>query len=102
MPLFFARRALRAVLLVFIVSSAALCLVHLAPGDAFVPIGTRPEAADAERERLGLNRPFHQQYASWLNRTARLDFGESIRFRRPVISLLAERVPRTLQLGLSA
>jgi peptide/nickel transport system permease protein len=101
MPLFLAGRTLRALLLVVVVSSAALLLVHFAPGDPF-PIGTPPDFANAERARLGLDRPFLEQYASWLARTARLDFGESTHFKRPVASLLAERVPRTLLLGLSA
>src|SRR5688500_9051904 len=99
---FLARRMLRALLLVVVVSSAALLLVHLAPGDAFAGIGIDPKVAAAERERLGFDRPFLEQYAAWLSRTARLDFGESTHFHRPVVSLLAERVPRTLLLGLSA
>ena len=102
MPLFLARRMFRALLLVVIVSSAALLLVHLAPGDSLDRFGSDPAAASAERARLGFDRPFLEQYASWLSRTARLDFGESTHFRRPVVSLLAERVPRTLLLGLSA
>ena len=102
MPRFLAGRTLRAALLVFVVSSAALLLVHLAPGDAFVDPRFPPAVAQAERARLGLDRPFLEQYAAWLGRTARLDFGESIRFRQPVVNLLAERVPRTLLLGVSA
>ena len=62
MSLFLAGRTLRAVLLVFVVSSAALLLVHLAPGDPFDGPGTPPRFAEAERARLGLNRPFLEQY----------------------------------------
>ena len=101
MAQFLAGRTLRAVLLVFVVSSAALLLVHLA-GDPFAGPETPPAYAEAERARLGLNRPFLEQYATWLGRAARLDFGESIRFKQPVVKLLAERVPRTLLLGVSA
>jgi peptide/nickel transport system permease protein len=102
MPLFLAWRTLRALVLVLVVSSAALLLVHLAPGDAVGEIGTDLKFAQAERARLGLDRPFFEQYTSWLSKTARLDFGESTHFRRPVVGLLAERVPRTLLLGFSA
>lgn len=99
MPGFLLGRVLRALLLVLVVSSSALLLVHLAPGDAFSGFDVDPAVARAERARLGLDRPFVQQYASWLGRSARLDFGESTRFGRPVSGLLAERLPRTLLLG---
>ena len=102
MQRFLIRRVARALLLVVVVSSSALLLVHLAPGDAFSRFDVDPALAKAERERLGLDRPFLQQYTAWLSRTARLDFGESTRFRRPVSGLLAERLPRTLLLGASA
>ena len=102
MSRFLFRRVLRALLLVFIVSSAALLLVHLAPGDAFSGIGRDQSNARSERSRLGLDRPFVEQYANWLSRSARLDFGESTRFSRPVTGLLAERLPRTLMLGTAA
>ena len=61
-----------------------------------------PDFAKAERARLGFDRPFVEQYASWLARSARLDFGESTHFHRPVSGLLAERLPRTLLLGAAA
>ena len=102
MALFLLRRGVRALFLVLVVSSAALLLVHLAPGDAFDEIGVDPDRAKAERTRLGLDRPFIQQYAAWLSRSVTLDFGESTRFRRPVFGLLAERLPRTLLLGATA
>ena len=102
MPRVIIGRTARAVLLMFAVSSTALLLVHLAPGDAIPEIGVDPASARAQRARLGLDRPFLEQYTSWLGRAMTLDFGESTRFRRPVASLLAERLPRTLSLGLCA
>jgi ABC-type dipeptide/oligopeptide/nickel transport system permease component len=99
---FLLRRVARAVLLVFAVSSAALLLVHLAPGDAFSPIDVNPAFARAERARLGLDRPFIEQYSDWLGRVAVLDLGESVRFDRPVATLLNERVSNTLMLGCAA
>ncbi len=99
---FLLRRLLRALLLTVFVSSAALTLVHLAPGDAFSDFAIDPDVAAAERARYGLDRPFLQQYVSWLGRAVTLDLGESTRFRRPVRTLLAERLPQTLMLGLTA
>jgi peptide/nickel transport system permease protein len=99
---FLLRRMARAAILVFAVSSAALLLVHLAPGDGLTTLGENPAVLKAERARLGLDRPFLEQYSGWLRRAVLLDFGESLRFRRPVAGLLGERVSNTLLLGCSA
>ena len=94
------RRAASAALLVFAVSSASLLLARLAPpDDAF---GTDRAVLAAERHRLGFDRPLAAQYVDWLARSARFDFGESLRFRRPVATLIRERAGNTALLGLSA
>jgi peptide/nickel transport system permease protein len=94
------RRAVFAALLVFVVSSASLVLAHLAPtDDAF---GTDPAILAAERHRLGFDRPLAEQYADWITRSLRFDFGESLRFRRPVAALIRERAWNTALLGASA
>ncbi len=94
------RRAVFAAVLVLLVSSSALVLARLAPGAD--GIGSDVAVIAAERHRLGFDRPLLEQYVGWLVRSARLDFGESLRFRRPVNSLLRERAGRTLLLGVSA
>ena len=96
---FLAWRLLRALVLVLVVASAALVLVHLAPGDAFTQFDVDPDVAAAERQRLGLDRPFLTQYAGWLARAVTFDFGESARFRRPVSTLLGERIGNSVMLG---
>ena len=94
------RRLSFAVLLVFAISSASLLLARLAPpDDAF---GTDRQVLAAERHRLGLDKPLFEQYIDWLSRSVRFDFGESLRFRRPVAGLIRERVGRTALLGFSA
>ena len=55
---FVGRRLLFAVLLVFVVSSAALLLVDAAPGDHFSGFDLDPGTVAAERHRLGLDRPW--------------------------------------------
>jgi peptide/nickel transport system permease protein len=96
---FLVRRLLLAVLLVFVVASASLLLVEAAPGDHFSTFDLDPATAAAERHRAGLDRPFIVRYGAWVAAAARLDFGESLRFRRPVAQLVAERAPRTALLG---
>ena len=74
-----------ALVLVFVVASAALLLAQLAPGDYGAQFGSNPAAIAAERHRLGLDRPFFDQYAGWLRRSLTLDLGESFQYHRPVI-----------------
>jgi peptide/nickel transport system permease protein len=54
------------------------------------------------REQLGLDRPVVVQFAGFLSRIVRGDFGISFRNQRPVATLIAERLPATLELVLVA
>jgi ABC-type dipeptide/oligopeptide/nickel transport system permease component len=92
-------RAVQGLLFVLIASSAALLLTRLAPGDHLAEIGADPAIVAAERHRLGFDRPLAVQYASWLARAVRLDFGTSLKYQRPVSSLVAERAANTMVLG---
>ena len=94
------RRAVFAALLILLVSSAALVLARLAPPDD--GFGTDPAVLRAERERAGLNLPLAEQYIAWLKQTLHFDFGQSLRFRRPVAALVRERAGNTALLGFSA
>jgi peptide/nickel transport system permease protein len=53
---------------------------------------------DAMRKELGLDRPIPVQYAKWLGRVLRGDFGRSIRTREPALEGLMARFPVTLHL----
>jgi peptide/nickel transport system permease protein len=86
---FLLRRGLAALILVFAVTSGALLLAQLAPGDYTAAIGRSPEEIAAERARLGLDRPVLEQYTRWLRRTLTLDLGESFQYQRPVTELVA-------------
>jgi len=96
---FVLRRTAFAAMLVLIVSSASLVLARYAPPeDAF---GTQRTVLMQERHRLGFDQPLMQQYTRWLTRSLHLDFGESMRFRRPVAALVRERAGNTALLGIS-
>jgi peptide/nickel transport system permease protein len=102
MPLFLLRRGLAALLLVFAVTSGALLLARLAPGDYATQGGLSPEQMAAERHRLGLDRPLGEQYLGWLRRTLALDLGQSFQYQRPVLGLVRERGANTARLAIAA
>jgi peptide/nickel transport system permease protein len=102
---FLLRRFAFAVVLVFTVSSAALILVRLAPGDyadtVAAPNASR-EVKDAMRARFGLNRSVAQQYGAWVADAVRLDFGRSMMYGSPVRGLVREGAINTAILAATA
>lgn len=96
------RRLVLAVLLVIVAASASFVLARIAPGDYLSSIDLDPAFVAAERARLGLDRSLPEQYAEWLARGLRLDFGDSLRFQRPVGVLIRERAGHTVLLGTCA
>src|SRR5262249_12088951 len=100
---YLARRLAFAIFLVFAVSSASLVLTRLAPGDfAAAGLPARDETVEQLRERLGLNKSIGAQYVDWIAAAARLDFGESLVYGRPVRDLIPERAANTAVLALTA
>jgi peptide/nickel transport system permease protein len=100
---FLLRRALVALLLAVVVSSAALVLTLLTPGDfAAENSFDDPALIAARRALLGLDRPIAVQYFDWLGRAIRFDFGQSILYTRPVNDLLRERALNTAVLAAAA
>lgn len=72
------------------------------PAQALLGERATPEAiAQIERE-YGLDKPIHEQYWRYLKTVARLDFGESVTSRRPVIEEIKQRFPATIELALAA
>jgi len=70
----------------------------VAPGEQTNPQGSA-DIHTLRKELYGLNKPVPVQYVHWLGHVVRLNFGDSIKHRRPVISLIAERLPVTLALS---
>ena len=99
------RRLVQLIPVLFLASIGIWAMVYAVPGS---PIGaivgenaTQEQIADA-MQRLGLDRPLHEQYLSWLRGALVGDFGQSIQSREPVLGLIMDRIPATLQLGLFA
>ncbi len=80
-------------------------IVRLIPGDPCVTmLGERATPAKCEvfLERYGLNDNLGVQFVRYMQNLFKGDFGDSIRFTRPVITLIAERLPLTMELTLLA
>jgi peptide/nickel transport system permease protein len=98
------RRLLWIAVTLLLVSMLTFALIAAGPTDAAQALsGGRAQAASVEmlRERLGLDRPVHEQYLTYLGGLVRGDLGDSYYFDRPVATALMERFPATLQLALA-
>jgi peptide/nickel transport system permease protein len=102
MLIFLVRRAIAALVLVFIVTSGAVLLAGLSPGDYSAVLGRTREQIAEERHRLGLDLPVSQQYAHWARRALTFDFGESFQYQQPVSDLVRQRAANTALLALCA
>lgn len=94
------RRLLLALLVVFGVSVISFGMTFLSgdPATALAGDNWTRQQIDEFRHDLGFDRPWYIQYWDFLTHALRGDFGESLRQHRPAMSLLAERMPATLQL----
>lgn len=93
------------VIVILLISVFAFSLVHMLPGDpARLALGTEASEQDVEafRERYNLNKPVVEQYFIWIGGLLHGDLGDSITYSRPVLTCLAERLPRTVSIGLPA
>jgi peptide/nickel transport system permease protein len=99
------RRFLSSIPVLFGVLIVTFVLARAIPGDPCKAIlgekATREVCERFTREK-GLDQPIPVQFAVYMKDLARGDFGDSIRFHRPVTQILVERLPTTLELGLAA
>lgn len=97
-----ARRAAQGLLVVFVATTAAFLLLHLAPGDPITATLESPSVPEAVRQHwravYGLDRPVLEQYARWLAAAVRGDLGWSVSANRPVLDVLGDALPNTLLL----
>lgn len=89
---------------VLVIVSLLLRLIPGDPVDAMMAAnpGMTQETMDAVREQLGLTDPIHEQVLSYSVGLLHGDMGESLRFRSPVLPLILEKLPATIELTLFA
>ena len=96
------RRLLQLIPTLFFVSVIIFLLQHLLPGDpALVMAGEErdPAAIEQIRQQYHLDRSMPVQYVYWIKGVLSGDLGESMRLKEPVLSLVLEKLPVTMQLA---
>ena len=73
------------------------------PGDPFtgkISPDTDPQRLEELREYHGLNKPWYEQYYTWITNAAQGELGKSFTYQRPVTAIIGERAYNTLWLSL--
>src|SRR5712671_5709927 len=105
MTTFLLRRIALVIPTLFFVSVLIFGLQQLLPGDPALAMAGEdrdPAVIAFLREKYHLDQPLPVRYALWIEGVARGDLGESIRIKRPVLDLIAEKLPVTAELALLA
>jgi peptide/nickel transport system permease protein len=103
MTQYIASRLATTIPVLLLISLFVFSIMHLLPGDPATLIlqgqaASTPEQINALREELGLNKPVYVQYALFLKGALQGDLGRSVQFKRPVVSVIMERLPSTAEL----
>lgn len=103
MTAYLVRRLLTSLAVMLGASVLTFSILHLVPGDPVTAMVGRQavsgEDLQAIRAALGLDAPLPVQYARYLGRALTGDLGESIRSKQPVIQVIAQQIPSTVQLA---
>lgn len=94
----------RALVTLWLVVTFAFVILHASGDPIEILLGDQAEqeVIDHYRQLYGLDRPMHEQYFRYIASVAQGDLGFSLSDQRPVTELLAEAIPATLELGLTA
>lgn len=101
MSRFILGKTLRALITLLVAVSLIFVFIRFSgdPAAALAPPDADQSVIDEYREKLGLDQPLIVQYGKYLGALAQGEFGFSVHTGRPVLEVVAERVPSTLILG---
>ena len=102
---YLAVRTLQSVMTILLAAIAVFTAVRLTPGDPaelLLPRGASPDQVAALRASWGLDDPFPSQLSAYLGNLIQGNLGESVSYREPVLLVIQERLPATLQLATAA
>lgn len=94
------KRCLNAVLVLFLVATAAFLIMRVVgdPATLMLDANASVEEYAELKVNLGLDKPLGEQYLNFLKQMISLDFGSSYRYKRPVIDMIGEALPYTMGL----
>ena len=102
---FLVRRIALVAITLLVVSLAIFTITEILPGDVAKLI-LKQEATEerlaAVRAELGLNRPAHERYLSWIGGVVRGDWGDSYVIGKPISEILPRRIYHSLVLAVFA
>ena len=99
---FIVRRLLTTLPQIILLSVLIFLMAQLMPGDALTGLvdpNLDPVTIAEQRERLGLNDPWHIQYIDWVSDALQGDLGQSFRFKMDVTELIGQRLNNTIWLS---
>ena len=101
---FIIRRVLQSLVVVLVMSLVVFVGVHLVGDPVHILISDDMTQEEIDRfiQRLGLDRPVHEQYFHFLGNAARGDLGNSFVHGEPALKLILDRMPATLELAFAA
>jgi peptide/nickel transport system permease protein len=105
MTTYLIKRLLLAIPVLLVTAILVFSALHLAGGDPVMLLvhPTAPqETREAVRAKLGLDKSLPVQFVTYMSHVLRGDLGRSILSRREVSDLILEKLPVTLELGVSA
>src|SRR5687768_1246717 len=105
LPRYIVQRLLLIIPMVWVLVTMVFLLLRVAPGDpvsASVGDKLSPEALEARRAALGLDRPLLVQYLDYLGNVATLDFGKAISDNQPITEIILHNGGATLSLTVGA
>jgi peptide/nickel transport system permease protein len=101
---FVVRRVIQSLVVVLVMSLVVFVGVHIVGDPVHILISDDMTQIEIERfiQKLGLDRPVHEQYLHFLGNALRGDLGNSFVFGEPALKLILQRMPATLELALAA
>lgn len=97
------RRVAGTIPVIVLISLFVFLLIHAAPGDPsalLLPAQASPQEIAEARQRWGLDQPIYVQYVHFLFNSLRGDLGTSFLFSDPVVDLIRDRMPATIELAI--
>jgi peptide/nickel transport system permease protein len=95
------RRLLVAIPTLFLISFVIFSVLALAPGDPLAQFALNPAIPESTRQRIreqfGLDKPWNERYVRWVTAMVKGDWGFSFATKGPVLDLVFQRIPQTLQ-----